>query len=157
MTLFKLLLMSLRAFLYLDILIHIHSFIFILPLSLLPPCIPLIVSFFHLSPPLCIMIKRLLWGSGIWILSFSLCLPIWPTKVFPNDSYSEARANKRLEKKNPVNVWFAFSGNLFSCQGHFDWLLASLVNSQITQAASISLYQLDKSAPSIIPTLIVQF
>lgn len=46
MTLFKLLLMSLRAFLYLDILIHIHSFIFILPLSLLPPCIPLIVSFF---------------------------------------------------------------------------------------------------------------
>ena len=35
MTLFKLLLMSLRAFLYLDILIHIHSFIFILPLSLL--------------------------------------------------------------------------------------------------------------------------
>lgn len=65
MTLFKLLLMSLRAFLYLDILIHIHSFIFILPLSLLPPCIPVIVSFFHLSPPLCILIKRLLWGSGM--------------------------------------------------------------------------------------------
>ena len=83
MTLFKLLLMSLRAFLYLDILIHIHSFMFTLPLSCLPPCIPLIVSFFHLSPPLCILIKRLLWGSGIWILSFSLCLFSCPSSFSP--------------------------------------------------------------------------
>lgn len=81
MTLFKLLLMSLRAFLYLDILIHIHSFISILRLSLLAPCIPLIVSFFHLSPPLGMLIKRLLGGQeseNQLAFPFPLLLPLPP-------------------------------------------------------------------------------
>ena len=108
------------------------------------------------SPAICRQDPRLL-SSLPACLSFPLFLRIWPTKAFTNDSYSEARANKRLEKKNPVNVWFAFSVNLLSCQGHFDWLLASLVNSQITQAASISFSQIDKSVSSITPTLIIQF
>lgn len=108
------------------------------------------------SPAVCRQDPRLL-SSLPACLSFPLFLRIWPTKAFTNDSYSEARANKRLEKKNPLNVWFAFSVNLLSCQGHFDWLLASLVNSQITQAASISFSQFDKSVSSITPTLIVQF
>lgn len=39
-------------------------------------------------------------------LSFSPFLPIWPTKVLQMTFTQRPRDNKRLEKKNPLTIWF---------------------------------------------------
>lgn len=45
-------------------------------------------------------------------LSFSPFRPIWPMKVSQTAVTQRRRENKRLEKKNPVNVWFDFQGKI---------------------------------------------
>lgn len=89
-----------------------------------------------------------------------LLLPFPPHlthESFTNSCYSEAKRKQKIGKEEPSKCMVRFSRkNLLSRQGHFAWLLAPLVSSQIAQADCFSLSLLDESVPQL-STLIFQF
>lgn len=69
-------------------------------------------------------------------------LSIGPTKVLHRTFTQRPSENKRLDKRNPVNV--RFNSKFAVLLGHFDGHLISLVNSQIAWSDSFSFSWLDR-------------